>query len=114
MFAQAQAPPDHAHRFRTQRNRRTSFCCRRSRCGADLIAAVGDRWPVGATADGSRADDGRCCIPASGSLAGPAADVVLQWKAHIRTLAAPSQLLCTSGQVPAITKTPTVLTPVSR
>jgi hypothetical protein len=71
MFAVAQAPPDHAHRLRTQRNRRTSFCGRRSRCGADLIAAVGDRCPVGATADGSRADDGRCCIPASGPLAGP-------------------------------------------
>jgi len=27
--------------------------------------------PVGATADGSRADDRRCCIPASGPLAGP-------------------------------------------
>jgi hypothetical protein len=71
MFAVAQAPPDHAHRLRTQRNRRTSFCGRRSRCGADLIAAIGDRCPVGATADGSRADDGRCCIPASGPLAGP-------------------------------------------
>ena len=71
MFAVAQAPPDHAHRLWTQRNRRTSFCGRRSRCGADLIAAVGDRCPVGATADGSRADDGRCCIPASGPLAGP-------------------------------------------
>src|SRR5260370_15894831 len=59
MFTVAQAPPDHAHRLRTQRNRRTSFCGRRSRCGADLIAAAGDRCPVGATADGSRADDGR-------------------------------------------------------
>jgi hypothetical protein len=89
MFALAQAPPDHARRLRTQRNRRTSFCGRRSRCGADLIAAVGDRCPVGATADGSRAGDGRCCIPASGPLARPAADVVLQWKAHVRTLAVP-------------------------
>jgi hypothetical protein len=58
MFALAQAPPDHAHRLRTQRNRRTSFSGRRSRCGADLIAAVGDRCPVGATADRFRADDG--------------------------------------------------------
>ena len=90
MFALAQAPPDHAQ-VKDQRNRRTSFCGRRSRCRADLIAAVGDRCPVGATADGSRADDGRCCIPASGPLARPAADVVLQWKAHVRTLAAPSQ-----------------------
>jgi len=71
MFALAQAPPDHAHRLRTQRNRHTSFCGRRSRCGADLIAAVGDRCPVDATADRSRAGDGRCCIPASGPLAGP-------------------------------------------
>ncbi len=51
MFALAQAPPDHAHRLRTQRNRRTSFCGGRSRCRADLIAAVGDRCPIGATAD---------------------------------------------------------------
>ena len=71
MFALAQAPPDHAHRLRTQRNRRTSFCGRRFRCGADLIAAVGDRCPVGATADRSRAADEHCCTPASGPLAGP-------------------------------------------
>ena len=58
MFALAQAPPDHAHRLRTQRNRRTSLCGRRSHCRADLIAAVGDRCQVSATADGSRADDG--------------------------------------------------------
>jgi hypothetical protein len=90
MFALAQAPADRAHRLRTQRNRRASFCGRRSRCGAHLIAAVGDRCPVGATADGSHADDGRRYIPASGPLARPATDVVLQWKAHVRTLVAPS------------------------